>query len=358
MKNVIVTVTLGGLLFGCATKQPKEVAVQQDSIATVKPVIVSDRVRYDSDDPAIWINADDPARSLIIGTDKGGHTGDGGLFVFDLDGKLVAGKTIANIQRANNVDVAYDLKLNGKETDIAVVTERYTNSIRVFTVPGFEPVDGGGIPVFEGDSLRSPMGIALFTSADGNIYAIVSRKNGPSGSYLWQYLLYDDGKGSVKGKVVRKFGDYSSLNEIESIAVDNELGYVYYSDEGFGVRKFYAHPDSSSIGLAVIGATDFAEDNEGISVYKFPDGTGYILVSDQQANRFHVYPREGTRGNPHHHPLVKTIPVSTNESDGSDVTSIPLPGFPHGLFIAMSDDKTFQYYRWEDLAGNELRKAE
>lgn len=94
MKNAIVTVTPGGLLFGCATKQPKEVAVQQDSIATVKPVIVSDRVRYDSDDPAIWINADDPARSLIIGTDKGGDTGDGGLFVFDLDGKLVAGKTV------------------------------------------------------------------------------------------------------------------------------------------------------------------------------------------------------------------------------------------------------------------------
>jgi 3-phytase len=37
------------------------------------------------------------------------------------------------------------------------------------------------------------------------------------------------------------------------------------------------------------------------------------------------------------------------ESDGSDVTSVALPGFPQGMFVAMSDDKTFQFYRWEDL---------
>ena len=87
------------------------------------------------------------------------------------------------------------------------------------------------------------MGIALYTDPKGNIYAITGRKTGPKGgTYLWQYLLSDSGKGFVEAKLVRKFGNYSGKKEIESIAVDNENGYVYYSDEQFGVRKYYADP--------------------------------------------------------------------------------------------------------------------
>ncbi|ULT24625.1 hypothetical protein KUH03_37775 [Sphingobacterium sp. E70] len=45
------------------------------------------------------------------------------------------------------------------------------------------------------------------------------------------------------------------------------------------------------------------------------------------------------------------------QSDGSDVVSIRLNDtFQHGLFVAMSDDKTFHYYRWEDIAGQELKR--
>jgi 3-phytase len=200
------------------------------------------------------------------------------------------------------------------------------------------------------------MGVALYTTYTGDIYAIVSRKTGPSGSYLGQYLLGSNKKGNVTGKLVRKFGNFSGKNEIESIAVDNELGYVYCSDESTGIRKYYAHPDSSGHELAFFGTTGFTDNHEGISIYKFSNGTGYILISDQQANAFRVFPREGTSENKHDHPLLKVIATSTLESDGSEVTSIPLPGFPKGLFVAMSDDKTFQFYQWEEIAGDELKR--
>jgi 3-phytase len=104
----------------------------------------------------------------------------------------------------------------------------------------------------------------------------------------------------------------------------------------------------------VFGTTGFADNHEGISIYKHDDGTGYILVSDQQANQFHVFPREGTANNQHDHPELQVLKTSTVESDGSDVTSVSLPGFPRGFFVAMSDDQTFQIYRWEDLVGSEL----
>ena len=110
--------------------------------------------------------------------------------------------------------------------------------------------------------------------------------------------------------------------------------------------------------LAVFGTEGFTEDREGISIYEIDDGTGYILVSDQQANAFRIFKREGEPGDPHNHQLVKVVNVSTNESDGSDITTSVLDArFPSGLFVAMSDNRTFHFYSWDDIAGDDLKKA-
>ena len=324
-----------------------------DSI--VNPVVITDPVRHDTDDPAIWINPADPAKSLIVGTDK---DQDGGLYVFDLTGKTVT--AVHDLKRPNNVDIAYGLKLNGKPTDIAVTTERFTHKLRVFSLPAMTPVDKGGLDMFVnemGENFRDLMGIALYTKPDGRISAIVGRKSGPTdGTYLWQYDLTDDGTGHVKATFVRKFGSYSGKKEIESIAVDNELGYVYYSDEGVGVHKYYADPVRGNAELALFAKTGFTEDHEGISIYKTGPKTGYILVSDQGANQFHIFRREGEPTNPNDYRLLKVVKVAAQFSDGSDATSVALGRqFPHGLLVAMSDDKTFQLYRWEDIAGKELK---
>jgi 3-phytase len=314
---------------------------------------VTERVVHDTDDPAIWLHPQDRSRSLVIGTDK---NVDGGLYAFDLQGRVV-GKVLG-LKRPNNVDVEYGLSLAGARVDIAVVTERLANAIRVFRLPELTPIDGGGIPVFEGEALRDPMGIALYKRAgDGAIYAVVGRKTGPSGSYLWQYRLQDDGTGKVRATKVRAFGAFSGQGEIEAVAVDDALGYVYYSDEAVGIRKYHADPDVPGAGveLALFGTTGFQEDREGISIYTIDAGTGYILVSDQQANQFQVFPREGAGGNPHAHPRLKAVRVSTIESDGSEVTSARLgPRFPEGLFVAMSEGGVFHYYAWPDLARPEL----
>jgi 3-phytase len=349
--RVLILLLASVILFSCHRASEQQAIQASDSTTIARPVFVSDPVKYDSDDPAFWIDVNDPAKSLVIGTDKGGDSGDGALFVFDLQGKIQEDKTIRNIKRPNNVDVAYNFQLGNSSTDIAVCTERNTNSIRVFKLPDMQPIDGGGLPVFINDSSRLPMGIALYTSSDKKIYAFVTRKSGPDGTYIHQYLL-DGSSGNAKAKLVRQFGHYSGKNEIEAIAVDNELGYVYYSDEGAGIRKYYAHPDSSNQELAFFGTTGFTDNHEGISLYKNSDGTGYIVVSDQQANQFHLFPREGQPGKPHDHPLIETVKTSTIESDGCELTSTPLPGFPNGMFVAMSDDKTFQFYRWEELVKN------
>jgi 3-phytase len=326
------------------------------------PVVVTQQTAVDSDDPALWLYPDDPSKSLVLGTDKGGS-----IFVFDLDGTIIPGKTVTGMGRMNNIDVAYGFPLGGEKIDVAVATDRNEQLIRVFRLPDMAPIDNGGIVAFEGSTDdRRPMGLALYTRpSDEAFFAIVSRKMGPSGAYLWQYLLEDDGSGNVKATKVREFGSFGGVNEfgdgeIEAVAVDNELGYVYYSDERTGIRKYHADPDApdANVELAVFGTDGFTEDREGISIYKINDGTGYILVSDQQANTFRIFTREGEPGNPHDHRLVKVVKVSTNGSDGSEVSNVPVDErFPSGIFVAMSDDRTFQYYSWDDIAGDDLKRA-
>ncbi|WP_080778894.1 phytase [Chryseobacterium phocaeense] len=302
---------------------------------TLKPTVITETVMHDTDDPAIWIHPEDASKSIVIGTDK---DTDGGLYAFDLSGKIV--NKVTGLKRPNNVDLEYGFMLNGKKTDIAAITERETNMVKLYSLPDLKEV--GSFSVFDGETERGPMGISMYRNpGSGEIHAIVGRKSGPADGYLWQYKLSEkDGK--ITGEVVRKFGKYSGLKEIESIAVDDEAGYIYYSDEQFGVHQYYADPAKGNEELLVFGKDDFKSDVEGISIYPTSSQTGYILVSNQQKDTFNVYLRENpAKGK------IAEIPVSTSESDGSEVTNVNLgPQFPNGVFAAMSNGRVFHFYDW------------
>ncbi|MCP1298770.1 phytase [Chryseobacterium sp. S0630] len=329
MKNIHYILALSVLPFVINCTGQKEV------IERLKPTVITETVVHDTDDPAIWINPQDASKSIIIGTDK---DTDGGLYAFDLNGKII--NKVLGLKRPNNVDLEYGFILNGKKTDIAAVTERETNKVKLFSLPELKEV--GEISVFDGETERGPMGVSMYKNPEtGDIFVIAGRKSGPSEGYLWQYKLSEK-NGSVTGEVVRKFGKYSGLKEIESIAVDDEMGYIYYSDEQFGVHKYYADPEKGNEELSVFGKGDFKSDVEGISIYPTAKGKGYILVSNQQNDTFNVYLREDqSKGR------IAEIPVSTLESDGSEVTNVNLgPKFPKGVFVAMSNGRIFHFYDW------------
>lgn len=319
----------------------------------IKPKYITEATKHDTDDPAIWIHPTNPALSLIIGTDK---DEDGALYVYNLEGKILQNKVVRGLKRPNNVDVAYGLQTAFGIFDIAIVSERLTGKIRIFSLPDLKEIDGGGIAVYEGekgDEYRDLMGVATYHDKQTNkIYVIPGRKNGPKdGTYLWQYELFGDLETkTIKAKLVRKFGQFSGKKEIEAIAVDNELGFIYYSDETFGIRKYHANPSKGNDELALFGTKDFVKDHEGISIYKKDDKTGYIIISDQQRNTFNVYPREGILNNVHKHELICRVPLQTLGSDGNEVTKIALnKKFKSGLFVAMSESKVFHFYDWNEI---------
>lgn len=316
---------------------------------TLSPRVITDTVTVDSDDPAIWVNAADPAQSLVIGTDKGDTNG--GVYAFTLAGRIDRARSAHPLMRMNNVDVEYGFTGSRGPVDIAVATERGRQRLRVFSLPTMAPMDGGGIVVFDGDSARAPMGIALYKRPrDGAVFAFVGGKTGPATGYLWQYRLSADANGRIIGAKVRTLGTYSGRKEIESIAVDDSLGYVYYSDEGVGVRQYFADPDSSDRELALFATSGVIEDHEGLAIYATGARTGYIVLSDQGGNRIHVFAREGTAGDPYAHRRLAVIPVRAQQTDGLEVTERALgPSFPRGLLVMMSNRGAFHFYDWRDL---------
>lgn len=325
---------LGLLLFGAC--QGGENTESSNTITGIKPVVVTEQTPTDTDDPAIWVNPKDPSKSLIIGTDKGKENG--GLFVFNLEGRLIDSLCVQPLKRPNNVDVEYGFQWDSTRIDIAVCTERNTNSIRVFRLPDMQAIDNGGIPVFADQALKAPMGIALYKDSDGRIHAIVSRKEGPQEGYLQRLTLSQDSTGAVIAEKSTYFGTFSGKKEIEALFVDDEKGQLYYSDETFGVRLY----DLKNLKeLKVFGQDDFKDDHEGISLAK--DSMDFLLISDQQALAFNAY-------DPSDHKLIGKFGVEAIESDGSETYIGYLnENFPEGIFVTMSEGAVFHYYDWRDV---------
>jgi len=341
------------LLASCAPSPPPP------PFSDIRPVLATAPVSHDPDDPAIWVNPKDASQSLIVGTNKVAAP-DGALVVYGLDGKIL--QTITGLDRPNNVDIEYGVHMPSGPIDIAVLTERYKRRLRVYKISpdGLTDISsGGGIPVFEGQpgEQGAPMGIGLYRrSRDGAVFAIVSRKTGPRECYLWQYELQQDGAGKIQAAKVREFGHFSGV-EIEAIAVDDALGYVYYADVTDGIHKWHADPDHPEAGreLALFAREGFGGDREGIGIYTRADGTGYILCTDQLpgSSKYHIYRREGKPGQPHDHSeLLKVLSGGADATDGIEVTSTPLgPQFPNGLMVVMNSiGKNFLIYRWEEVA--------
>ena len=252
----------------------------------------------------------DPSRSLILGTMKVAAPA-GAIVAFGMDGQIR--QVISGIDRPNNIDVEYGVQLGAQRVDIAVATERLARQLRVFRI---DPSDGrlvdlGGIPILEGQAgeAGAPMGIGLYRRArDGAIFAIVAPKEGPREGYLWQYRLVDAGDGRVGARFVRRFGNFSATtvreeNEIEAVAVDDRAGVRLLRGRG-GRHPQVAGgsgPRGRRAGARALRTKRLSRRSRRASrIYALPDGTGYIVATDQldEDSEYHLYPREGTAGEP------------------------------------------------------------
>jgi len=329
-------------------------AAQTSNVITVKPRTITSPVITDADDAAIWMHPTDPAKSLIIGTDKGSYP-DGGLYTWNLDGTQ---KQRLTMSRPNNVDVRHGFKLGNKVIDLAAVTLRDHRQVRIFEI------DSGTRKLIDVTTLdssnilnkmfKSPYGLTMYKRPDdGLMFVIVSSRHNDYKDKLRQIRLEDDGAGHIKGVFVREFGNFRNI--VEGMVADDELGYLYASEEKVGIHKYYASALKGNEELTFFGMEDSLSsgNNEGLALYRCVNGTGYILVAHPETNSIKVYRREGERNAPHQHLLLTRIQDdSLRAGDGLEVSSrVFANDFPHGLLAWHNQAaRNFRLYGWEDIA--------
>lgn len=299
-----------------------------------------------ADDPAIWVHPTDPARSLIIGTDK-----KNGLDVYDLAGNRV--QTLPD-GRMNNVDLRYGFVLGGQQVAIVAATNRTDQTLALYAVDA----NGRLSDVAEGKiatGLVDPYGLCMYRSAAGEYFVFAN--DGDTG-YFKQWQLEARGE-RVGARLVREFGVGS---QAEGCAADDGSAALYIAEEDVGLWRYSAAPDGGSARTSVdtVSNGHLTDDAEGVTILYGAGASGYLIVSSQGSNDYNVYHREGANKFIGKFAIVPS-PAGidgTTDTDGIDVTGASLgSAFPHGVFVAQDGKNTnpsaaqnFKLVPWERIA--------
>ena len=313
-----------------------------------------------ADDPAIWVNAAEPAASLIVGTNK-----QRGLIVYALDGTVVSRHDAG---RMNNVDLRPRSGTPSGERIVVAATNRTTGTIDVFALDAAtgrlspllaEPIVSG---------LDEPYGLCLYRSGEtGELHVFANDHGGAVG----QWRLDDAGQGRLAGSRVRS---WSVGSQTEGCVADEANGWLFIGEEEAGIWRYDAEPAAPTDRRVAVDTTGLGTPNggrlaaavEGLALYVAPGGgqrDGFLIASSQGNHTYVVY----DRAPPHAYRGTFRIAAGgatldgTQDTDGIDVVSAPLgPRYPHGLLVAQDGINTnpdgstanqnFKLVSWRDVA--------
>ena len=320
----------------------------------------------DSDDPAIYV-AKDTRRSLVLATQK-----DGGLVVFDLDGKVlqVVQPAAFGEIRYNNVDIVYDFEIGGRKTDIAVASDRENDTVAIFAIDPkarqVADITSPNVPatIFGvDDGEATAYGLATYTSPKtGRSFAFVTQADGAK---VAQLELLDDGDGKVSASLVRLLdlplvSDDPADSQSEGIVVDRDFGLLYVSlEEEVGVLRFDAEPDgANSFDIVIpIDHPALVPDIEGLIIAYGRGRDGVLIVSSQGDSSYAVFKRGD--GSEQELEFLGSFIVAANggidqanESDGLDIANTRVgKQFQRGLLVVQdgADDPQVAVQDEEEL---------
>jgi 3-phytase len=292
-----------------------------------------------ADDPALWLHPQDAAKSLILGTNK-----QEGLVVYNLDGSEAARLPIGLI---NNVDLRQSAD---RPYDVAVASNDQVNAISVFLVDRTTGTVShrGDVPT----GRLEPYGICSGREG-GRDLAGVTYKDGTA--EIWAISA---SPAQLTGELLKTV---KLPTQLEGCVFDEAQGLIFVGEENQGLWKMAyrdAAPAPEQIDV-VGGATGLVADVEGVSLWRGKDGAGWLVVSAQSDDRFVVYDRKAP------HTAMGSFSIGENtalgidavtHTDGLDVFSGALPGYPRGIVTVQDDgnprkgqDQNFKVVSWADI---------
>lgn len=301
-----------------------------------------------ADDPAIWVDRNDPSRSVIIGTDK-----KLGLNVYDLKGKRLQ---VVPDGRMNNVDLRDGFLLGGKPTTVVAATNRTTKSISLYRLDHatrqLTSIADGVLDA----GFEDPYGLCMYHSARTGDFYVIANDSADGRVRQWKLV---ERNGKVGIEAVR---DIAVGSQAEGCAADDELGNLFVAEEDVALWKYSAEPDGGDARTAVdkIGEGRLTADAEGVSIYAGADGKGFIVLSNQGEDNYAVYRREGANEfvGKFHVVANEALGIDgASETDGLDVVSAPLgAGLPMGLLVVQdgrnlmpAERQNFKLVSWKDV---------
>lgn len=303
----------------------------------------TERVKSDgdaADDIAIWAPG-----GLILGTDKREN---GGLYVFDLTG---AAQDVIAIGPLNNVDLRGVYA--GADSAVAAATHRRKGRVEVFNIKADgEVAYGGGFPV----PFEDPYGLCMGRAAGGRFYVGVT---GTGDGFVQMRLDWYSGGGfTIETERRLAFGA-----QAEGCVFDDRTGDLFIAVEDGGVYRYAANPEAGNARttIATVGDGSVVADIEGLAIYADGADGGYLLASSQGDDTFAAYALPGAA-------FAGRFAIGASgdgsvdpvtETDGIDVTSATLEGYPEGVFVAQDDENTgpdggadgqnFKLVDWRDI---------
>jgi myo-inositol-hexaphosphate 3-phosphohydrolase len=260
--SIIVAVAEFSALALFAGSAPTDAATVAAAVTSVVSLDETDPVAASgdaADDPAIWVDESNPARSLVLGNNK-----QGALESYDLSGNRVQ-RITTGVTFYGNVDV--------RGNTIAVAHQ----GVQIFTMNASTRTM---LPATEGTAINtSGEGLCMYDKgragvADGLFVFTVTRAAGR----VRQYELRDpDADGRLTGALVR---DFTIGSESEGCVADDATGSLFISEEDKAVWRYGADAASgiSRVRVASVDATALPADAEGVTI-----AGDYLLVSAQNA---------------------------------------------------------------------------
>ncbi|WP_260925889.1 phytase [Novosphingobium sp. 9] len=337
------------LLGGCATTGalPAPRYPAADVAATIETRPVGTPNADAADDPAIWRNPTDPAKSLILGTDK-----KAGLYVYGLDGAV---HDFIAAGALNNVDLRTVRRADGSNLILAAASDRTDKAnprVALFALDGLRAkLTALGSEPFLPAS-RAPaeaygfcMGSALAPDELARVYVVLK-----SGEVAESRLV------EKAGRIVPEYlRSVKVATQSEGCVIDDTTHTLYLAEEDVGIWQVDLSANTlAPTAFARVGPADgLVADVEGLAIVHEGAQT-WLLASSQGDNAYAVF--DAKTGHLAGRFRVNGGPIDgTSDTDGIEAMTGDFgPGFPGGVFVAQDGDnapdaQNFKLVPWRSI---------
>ena len=305
--------------------------VKQQAPAAATPVAArlatEATFRRSATDSALWIDAQDASRNLLLVTG-----GEGGMEIHD-----PAGKRLARFEslEAGFVDVRQNVANGAKAVDLLIASDQRLGALRIYALdaPARKIAELTAAPIAINDAVT---GLCTYQSGlTGKLYAFVATDQGQLEQ--WELFLRE---GKALGQFVRRI---AAGKGVSHCVADDARSEVYFSEESVGIWRIAAEPESDAARTPidlVEPRGSLHEEVKGLAVRRGAGESMYLVAADAGAGALNVYEPDGRR--------VGSLSVGGKDLEIGDAEGLTIGS--GSLIVADEDAGNYKILAWSDIA--------